>query len=130
MSRCQDPTNSITHDLIKIWCGCAYILTHLTVSHLNPSLHLLLLQLYLTYVTRPPSENPNFYINPLHPPLLLFLFLSLVVSPWANLWIHPSSRHQYSMWESRKGLQAPHIYRSICIYGLIFIVSVAQFLYL
>lgn len=56
---------------------------------------------------RPSSGNPNFYINPLHLPLLLFLFLFLVVSPWANLWIHPSLSHQDSMWESRKGLQAP-----------------------
>lgn len=75
------------------------------------SFHLLSLQLYLTladpFSLTSPGLQVSLYINRLPPPLLLFLFLFLFVSPWANLWIHPSLRHQYSMWESRKGLQAP-----------------------
>lgn len=117
MNRGQDPSKGschITHDLISIWCGCTYIHSYSSHCHslepLTPSPFASTLS-HLRH-HRPSSENPNFYINPLHLPLLLFLFLCLVVSPWANLM--DTSIFKPSVFDVgiSKRAPSPHIFRS------------------
>lgn len=108
--------NSFTPDLMNLWCGWAWIVTHLNFFHLAP-------HFISFYVIRPWCENLKFYMNLLHHPLLLLL-LSLLYSPWRKLIAAPHHLlHQFSKWESRKGLQTPILYLSLAlsIFGSIII---------